>query len=76
MVREQAKDPAAVLARLAEIIELPPEAREKVLREMEARSAFVPVVVAEHLVWDDLVRVSANTPILPGVLTEVGLSRY
>ena len=76
MVREQAKDPAAVLARLAEIIELPPEAREKVLREMEARSAFVPVVVAEHLAWDDLVRVSANTPILPGVLTEVGLSRY
>ncbi|WP_366940844.1 penicillin-binding protein 2 [uncultured Amaricoccus sp.] len=76
MVREQAKDPAAVLARLAEIIDLPPEAREKALREMEGRSAFVPVVVAEHLVWDDLVRVSANTPILPGVLTEVGLSRY
>ena len=34
---------------------------------MAARSAFVPVVVAEHLTWDDVVRVSANAPVLPGV---------
>ena len=33
---------------------------------MAARSAFVPVVVAEHLTWDDVVRVSANAPVLPG----------
>ncbi len=43
---------------------------------MAARSAFVPVVVAEHLTWDDVVRVSANAPVLPGVIPEVGLSRF
>ena len=43
---------------------------------MAGRSAFVPVVVTEHLTWDDVVRVSANTPVLPGVIPEVGLSRY
>jgi penicillin-binding protein 2 len=75
IVREQAGDPAAVLARLATIIPLPPETRERVLREMGMRSAFVPVVVAEHLTWDDVVRVAANTPVLPGVMPEVGLSR-
>lgn len=75
MVREQAGDAAAVLARLAEIVPLPPEVRERVIREMSGRSAFVPVVVAEHLTWDDIVRVSANAPILPGVVPEVGLSR-
>src|SRR4029078_8273066 len=31
--------------------------------------------VAEHLTWDDVVRVSANMPVLPGVIPEVGLSR-
>ncbi len=75
MVREQARDPEAVLARLAEIVALPPEVRERALKEMAARSAFVPVVVAEHLTWDDIVRVSANAPVLPGVVPEVGLSR-
>ena len=36
-------------------------------RRWTRRSAFVPVVVAEHLTWDDVVRVSANAPVLPGV---------
>jgi penicillin-binding protein 2 len=75
IVREQAGDPEAVLTRLATIIPLPPEVHERVLREMGMRSAFVPVVVTEHLTWDDVVRVAANTPVLPGVIPEVGLSR-
>jgi penicillin-binding protein 2 len=75
MVREQAGDPEAVLARLATIVPLPPDVQERALREMLARSAFVPVVVAEHMTWDDIVRVAANTPVLPGVIPEVGLSR-
>ncbi len=76
MVREQARDPAAVLARLGTIIELPPDIVERALKEMAGRSAFVPVVVTEHLTWDDVVRVSANAPVLPGVIPEVGLSRF
>ena len=75
MVREQARDPAGILARLAQIIALPDEVQERVLREMAARAAFVPVVVAEHLTWDEVVRVAANAPVLPGVEPEVGLSR-
>ncbi len=76
MVREQARDPAAVLARLATIIALPPDIQERALKEMAGRSAFVPVVVTEHLSWDEVVRVSANAPLLPGVIPEVGLSRF
>ncbi|MFT3974440.1 MAG: penicillin-binding protein 2 [Amaricoccus sp.] len=76
MVREQARDTAAVLARLAEIIDLPPDRQERAIKEMAGRSPFVPVVVAEHLTWDDVVRVSANAPVLPGVDAEVGLSRF
>jgi len=34
------------------------------------------VVVTEHLSWKDLIRVSANAPVLPGVIPEVGLSRF
>ena len=76
MVREQAGDPVAILGRLATIIDLPTDVQERVLREMKARSAFVPVVVTEHLDWDDVVRVAANAPVLPGIEPEVGLSRF
>ena len=35
---------------------------------MQAPRPSLPVVVAEHLTWDDIVRVAANTPVLPGVI--------
>jgi len=76
MVREQAGDAEAVLRKLARIIDLPPDRQEKVLKEMRQRSAFVPVTVAEHLSWSDLSRVAVNAPALPGVLPQVGLTRY
>ena len=76
MVREQAGDPAAVLDQLGRLIDLTPQARAKALEEMRSRSAFVPVVVEENLGWEDVVRIAANAPVLPGVAPEVGLSRY
>jgi penicillin-binding protein 2 len=76
IVREQAGEVAPVLDRLAGIVPLPPDRRERAEREIASRSAFVPVVVTEHVTWDDVVRVSANAPVLPGVYAEVGLSRF
>ena len=76
MVREQAGDPALVLDRLGEIIPIDAETRARALREIATHSAFVPVTIAEHLTWEDVVRVSANAPALPGVVAEVGLSRF
>ena len=65
LVREQAGDVDAVLAKLATLIDLPPEAQEAVKRDSAKRSAFVPVTVAEHLSWDALARVAANAPACP-----------
>lgn len=76
LVREQARDVAAVLDRLAEIVPLPPDRRERAEKEIASRSAFVPVVVTDNVAWEDVVRVSANAPVLPGVFAEVGLSRF
>lgn len=76
MIREGAEDPGEILRRLARLIQISPERRERVLRDMYARPAFVPVTVAEHLEWESFARVASNAPALPGVLTEVGLSRH
>lgn len=75
ITREETGDVEAVLARLAEVIPLTPEMLERTRKEMDRRSAFVPIVVADWLRWDDLAAVAVNAPALPGVNPEVGLSR-
>ena len=56
MVREQAGDPEALLARLATIVALPAEAQARALAEMANRSAFVPVVSSLALFFASAVR--------------------
>ncbi len=76
IVREQTDDPEESLKRLARLIAVSPQQIGKTLEEMANRSAFVPVTVAENLSWEDYALVSLNMPALPGIVTDVGLSRY
>jgi penicillin-binding protein 2 len=75
IVKEQAGDVEAILDRLTGIVPLDDGDVKAALKELKRRSAFVPVTVAEHLTWEQLSAVSANSPALPGVSAEVGLSR-
>jgi penicillin-binding protein 2 len=75
VIRERAGDPKATLERLAQVIPIEAETRERALRELVQKSPFVPVLVAEHLSWEAFARVNANLPALPGVVAEVGLTR-
>ena len=75
ITREAAGDAEMVLRRLAEIIPITPEELQQTIAEVTALRAFVPVTVAERLIWDDFSKVALNAPALPGVMPEVGLSR-
>ena len=75
IVREDAGDIDASLARLAQIIELDDETIERVKQEMKRSAPFLPVTVASDVTWEDISRVSVNAPALPGITPEVGLSR-
>ncbi|SLN47012.1 penicillin-binding protein 2 [Pseudooctadecabacter jejudonensis] len=76
MTREGAGDVDEVLARLNRLIAIDPEQLEKAREELKARSAFVPVTVAERVSWEDISRVTVNAPALPGVVAELGRSRH
>lgn len=75
ITREDAGDVAAVLHRLASLIPMTDEEVEKTIEEVKRRSAFVPIIVADRLSWEDFSKVALNAPSLPGVSPEVGLSR-
>jgi penicillin-binding protein 2 len=76
LTRENAGDVDLVLARLSKLIPLTPEDIERIRRDLDRNSAFVPIIVADRLVWDDFSKVALNAPSLPGVTPEVGLSRH
>ena len=60
ITREEAGDVETVLAKLATVIPLTPEILDRTRKEMDRRSAFVPIVVADWLRWDDLAAVAAE----------------
>jgi penicillin-binding protein 2 len=75
MTRDDAGDIDLVLARLQKLIALDDEAVARARDDMMRNRPFVPVTVAERLSWEEISRIAANAPALPGVTPEMGLSR-
>ncbi|MEL6685520.1 MAG: penicillin-binding protein 2, partial [Pseudomonadota bacterium] len=58
-----------------EIVDIDPSDLSRAMEEMQRRSPFVPVTIADRLSWEDVAQINLNTPALPGIQAEVGLSR-
>jgi penicillin-binding protein 2 len=75
MTRDDAGDIDLVLSRLQTLIALDDETIARAREDMMRNRPFVPVTVAERLSWEEISRIAANAPALPGVTPEMGLSR-
>ena len=76
IVREQAGDPVEALQKLARLIPLSVKQQEATLKEISDRKSHVEITVTEHLTWEEVAKVAANAPALPGITTGVGLTRH
>ncbi|MEQ9694316.1 penicillin-binding protein 2 [Shimia sp. SDUM112013] len=75
IVREDAGDIDAALARLSTLVELDEDEVNRAVAEMKRSAPFLPVTVADRVSWEEMSRVAVNSPALPGITPEVGLSR-
>ena len=75
IVREDAGDVDAVVDRLRKLVRLDENQLARGLREVERRSSFVPILLADGLTWEEFAAVAVNAPALPGITPEVGQSR-
>ena len=75
MTREDAGDVETVLNRLSHLIPLTRSDMEDTLEALEKNSPFVPITVRDRLNWEEFSRVALNSPALPGVTPETGMSR-
>lgn len=73
---EQTEDASETLRRLSQLLDLPEEQLQRVLRDLRRQRPFMPVTVAENLTWEEFARVNVHLPELAGVQTEVGQVRH
>lgn len=76
LVAEEAGDVEETLDRLSRIVTLTEFERRRALRDIGRRRAFVPVTLVENLGWQQVARLEANAPRLPGISIEVGELRH
>ncbi len=75
LLKDQATDTDAALDAAAQLIPITPDKRRQLEREIENGQAFVPVVLAEDLSWDEFARLNVRTPELPGLQADMGEAR-
>ncbi|WP_317055857.1 penicillin-binding protein 2 [Roseovarius rhodophyticola] len=78
MIREQVGDADIdqVIERLSQLVTLDPAEVEAAREDLRKLRGDTPVTLADRVSWEDISRVAVNTPALPGVTPEVGLSRH
>lgn len=76
LVPEQTKTVAGTLAALEKILKIEEHQRRRILRDVGRKRAFVPITVSENLSWDEFARVNVHSPDLPGILPDVGETRF
>jgi penicillin-binding protein 2 len=75
VIPEQAKDVAATLYAVGQLIPVAPERVAEVMAEAKRRRAFVPITIRDDLVWSEVSRIAVHAPELPGVALDSGLLR-
>ena len=69
-------DVGTTLDALGAIIPIGAKERKRILREIARRRNFVPVTVRENLSWEEVAKIEVNAPDLPGVMIDVGQTRF
>ncbi len=75
IVKEDAGDIEQTLYSLSNLIKISQNDAKRVIEEIERSAPFLPVTVRDQLSFEEIARIAANSPILPGVSVEQGLSR-
>ncbi len=78
LVPEQTDDVAASIAKLEAYLPLTDAQRNLLLREVAEKKnqAFVPIEIMDNLEWDTFAAINFHGPSLPGIVSEVGETRY
>jgi penicillin-binding protein 2 len=76
ILAEETTDLQATLAAFDRLVPLDDHDRARIERDMKHNRRFIPVTVKDFLNWDDMAKIEVHAPDLPGVLVDVGTTRF
>ena len=76
IIPEQFERPTQTLALLAQLLDLPTDDVDRIIKDLRAAKGFQPVQVAENVPYDKYAAVTVRLPELPGVVPQRGFSRF
>jgi penicillin-binding protein 2 len=76
ILREEVKDLETTLNRFADVIDLSPEDRTRIARELKRHKNFMPVALKTNLSWNEMARLEVLTPELPGISVDAAEQRF
>ena len=75
LLPEQSQNVNETLDHVSQIVPVPTERRNRILREIRRRGAFTPIEIENNLDWEAFSRINYELPYLAGVLPDVGETR-
>ncbi len=76
IIPQQLVDGPKTVARVADLLKLPPDEIERINRELAHSRGFQPVSVAESVPYEQYAAITVRLPELPGVAASRGFTRF
>lgn len=76
IIPQQLVDGPKVVARVADLLKLPPDEVDRINSELKASRGFQPVSVADNVPYDQYAAITVRLPELPGVSASRGFTRF
>ena len=76
LVKEEADDYKATLARFLKLIPLDEDEVKRIQTELKFKRSFVPIRLKDNLTQEEMILIQLNMPDLSGVQLEEGMMRY
>lgn len=76
MVAEQTTDVDETLSSFKKIMPLSEDEEKRIRKDLKRNRSFVPIKIKDNLSWEEATKILLNSPDLPGVFIDEGLSRY
>lgn len=76
LTAEQSNDIEALLTRFTQLIPLSEDEQKRLRRDLRRHTAFTPVLLKDHLSWDEVSKLELHLHELTGVQIETGVIRH
>ena len=76
LVPENVPDLQITFTALSSIVPISEGEKKRIKREIKRRRRFLPIVIRENLTWPQVARIEANSSELPGLVIDIGESRF